>query len=118
MLASANHYLYRFRDAHSNVFGDPRIENVSSADPEGHTANRARMRSMRIRTNDQLSRQRITFQNHRMADTLRTLSIFKLSVQPNAPLTCKILLLQLELGGKIKKPHLALLLGKHIIEKR
>ena len=53
-----------------------------------------------------------------MADPFRTLAVFQLSVQPNAPLTCKILLLELELGGQIEKSHLAFLLGKHIIEKR
>src|SRR5438552_7949895 len=97
MLASANHHLHGVRHAHSNVFSDPRVENIRSADPEGHAANRARMRSMGIGADDQLSRQRITFQNHRVTDALRTLAVFQLSVQPNTSLPSKILLLELEL---------------------
>ena len=54
---------------------------------------------MRVRPDDQLPRQRITFQHHRMADSFRTFTVFQLSMQSNAPLTRKILLLELELGG-------------------
>ena len=65
---------------------------------------------MGIGANDQLSRQRVTFQNYRVTDPFRPFTVFQLSVQADAPLPCKILLLQLELRGKIEQSHLPLLL--------
>ena len=52
-----------------------------------------------------------------MANTLRAFAILQLSMQLDALLLRKALLLELKLRGQVEQAHLALLLGKHLVEK-
>src|SRR6185312_3567767 len=115
---SANDHLYRFGNSDANILRDPRIEDIGSADAEGHTPYSADMRCVRIRSHVELAGQGITLGNDGMADSLRSLPVFKFAMEPDALRLGKILLLQLELSGQIEQTHLALFFREHLVKKR
>ena len=76
------------------------------------------MRRVRIRSDVELARQRVAFENNRVTDTFRSLAVGQLSMQPDSLFLCELLLLQLELGRQIEQPEFLLFLRDHFIEKR
>ena len=117
MLLAANDDLHRLRHLHPNIFRDPRIENIGGANAKGHAADRAHVRSVRVRADIQLSRQRIALQHDGVADALRSFAVFQFAMQLDSLLRGEILLLELELGGQIEQAQFLFLLRNHFIEK-
>ena len=110
--------LHRLRHLHANIFRDPRIEDVGRADAEGHAANRAHVRRVRVGADIQLPRQRVAFEHDRVADSFRALAVGQFAVQLDSLLRGEILLLELELRRQIEQAHLLLLFRNHFVEKR
>src|SRR6266567_3634303 len=115
MFLPANDNLDRLRHPYSHVFSNPRIKNVSRANPKSYAADCARVRRVRIRTHHQLSRKRIALQHNGMANPLGTLAVGKLAVQPDSFSGGKISLPKFELSRQFEQPHLAFLFRKDFI---
>ena len=117
MLAlAADDDLHRLRHFHAHIFRDPGIENISGADAEGHAAYGAHVRRMRVGADIELSRQRIAFGDHRVADALRPFSILQFAVQLDGLFLGELFLLELELSGEIEQSHLLFLFGNDLVE--
>src|SRR5208282_3372730 len=97
MPLAANNDLDRLRHSDANIFRNPGVEYIRCADAEGDASNGTDVRRVRIRTNIDLTRQRIGLQHHRVTDALRTFSVGKFAMQLDSLLPGEILLLQLEL---------------------
>ena len=115
---AADHHLHRLRHLDAHIFGDPGIEDVGGADAEGDAAHGADVRRVRIRADVHLSRQRVGFQHHRVADALAALAVLELAVQLDALVAGEILLLELELRRQVEQAHLALFFRHDLVEKR
>ena len=118
MALAANHDLHRLRHLDAHVLRNPAVENIRRTDAKSDAANRTHVRRVRVRANVDLSRQRVAFQHYRVADALRPLAIFQLSVEFDPLLRREVLLFELELCCQIEQAKLLFLLRNDFIEKR
>ncbi len=96
---------HRLRDLGPHVLRDPRIEDGRRADSERQAADRAGVRRMRVRSDDQHSGLGILLEDLRMADRLRPqLLPHLLSVESDPLILCELPLLDLELVSHVQKP--------------
>src|SRR5208283_250276 len=102
--------LHRFRHLDANILGNPAIEYIRGANSKSNAADRAHVRSVRIRTNVELSGQRVALEHYRVTDALRPFAILQFAMQLDSLLGGEILLLQFQLGRQIKQAKLFLLL--------
>src|SRR5260370_12049210 len=118
MPLAPNDDLHRLRQLDGNIFRNPGINLIRRSDAESNASDGADVRSMRIRPNVYLPRQRVSLEHDRVTDALRALPVGKFAVQLDSLLLGEILLLQLELRGQVEQPHFLLFFGNHFVEKR
>src|SRR5260370_27355050 len=94
MPLAPNDDLHRLRQLDANIFRNPGIKHIRRSDAESNASDGADVRSMRIRPNVYLPRQRLSLEHDRMTDALRALPVGTFAVQLHYPLLRGILLLQ------------------------
>src|SRR4030095_3173089 len=101
-----------FRNANANVLGDPGIKDVGGADSERDRSDCTGVRRVRVRTDNDLTRERVALQDYAVANALGALTVNLPAVQANALFLGKGFLLADQLVSEIKQAS-RLSLGRH-----